>query len=238
MLFVNYINRSNLTNNIPLINKKHGILIILILIFQSSTLLGSNIINQIDDTQNNLEESQNIEENNLYKNWIVPTIHTGSVLLITRAIMYFIWPSSFDVTDVNQNSNNFIKTWSRLPEFDNEKDVFEWDGDSWTINFVAHGLMGSEFYLRYRQCLDSIPIAIGMSFAWSFTWEYLIEGWNKQPSLIDLIWTPVGGFLIGELRYQLYRVSNNINSSVGRHIVLYLVDPLGQLERDLFSLNY
>ncbi len=77
-----------------------------------------------------------------------------------------------------------------------------------------------------------------MTLAFSFTWEYLIEAWHKQPSGIDLLWTPTGGALLGEGRYQLCQLARQrLRPSVGRQLLFYLLDPLGQLERDLFGLD-
>lgn len=59
----------------------------------------------------------------------------------------------------------------------------------------------------------------------STTWEYLVEGPWKRPSAIDLVWTPlVGGLLLGEARYRLYRATD-------WGILRTLLDPFGSLER-------
>ena len=98
--------------------------------------------------------------------------------------------------------------------------------------------MGSEFYLRYRQARFPSWAALGMTVAWTLVWEYLVEAWHKQPSGIDIIWTPVAGAMIGEGRYQLYLRIRSMDRSTGRHLLLYLIDPLGQLERDLLGTRF
>ncbi len=66
----------------------------------------------------------------------------------------------------------------------------------------------------------------------AFTWEYLVEAWYKRPSAIDLFWTPAGGALLGELRYQLYLLAKHrIAARVPRVLMMSLLDPLGELER-------
>ncbi len=63
-------------------------------------------------------------------------------------------------------------------------------------------------------------------------WGYVIESWYQPPSAIDLLWTPVGGMFIGELRYQGYKAAQKgIAHKVPRTIVFILLDPLGELER-------
>ncbi len=115
---------------------------------------------------------------------------------------------------------------------------FQWDGDPWAHNLIGHSVMGSEFYLRHRQARFPAWAALCMTLAWTLAWEYMVESWHKQPSLIDIVWTPVGGAMLGEGRYQLYRRVRRMERSAGRHLLLYLLDPLGQLERDLLGLSF
>jgi hypothetical protein len=41
-----------------------------------------------------------------------------------------------------------------------------------------------------------------ISFLYSFTWEYGIEAFAEQPSVQDLIFTPLGGVLFGEMFFN------------------------------------
>jgi hypothetical protein len=171
-------------------------------------------------------------------NWVTPSLHCAGVQLVGRVGASILWPRAFDVTEVKQNWGNIKRSWSTAPEFDTSESFFSWDHDPWALNLFAHGFMGSEYYLRYRETHHSIWVSLGMTLAWSVFWEYLIEAWHKQPSGIDLLWTPMGGALFGEGRYRLYLVVERLSRSKGRHVLLYLIDPLGQLERDLLGLRY
>lgn len=171
--------------------------------------------------------------------WLVPTLHAGGLLLVLRAGASLAWPQTYDLTRVSRNAHTFARSWSSPPDLDTRRGFFEWDGDPWPINLVGHGLMGSELYLRYREAHHPWWAAGLMTLAFTFVWEYLIEAWHKQPSGIDLLWTPTGGALLGEGRYQLYRLARRrLRPSAGRHVLLYLLDPLGQLERDVLGLAY
>lgn len=170
--------------------------------------------------------------------WLVPSLHSLAIVTGTRITVSLLWPNAFDITQVSQNADNFGRAWTSWPEFDPQESFFSWDHDPWTLNLIGHGLMGSEFYLRYREAFFHPALALGMTAAWTFCWEYLIEGWHKQPSGIDLLWTPTGGFLLGEGRYQLYQLIRRKAHYRGRHLLLYLLDPLGQLERDVLNLDY
>ena len=169
--------------------------------------------------------------------WVVPSLHSAGVLALGRIGITILWPDAFDNVDPDRNWDTLKTSWSSPPQFDATRDFFEWDGNAWPQNLVVHGLMGSEFYLRYRETRHGPYVALAMSFAWSALWEYGVEGWFVQPSGIDLFWTPIGGMLIGEGRYQLYREILGMKPSRTRHTLLYLVDPLGQLERDLLGLK-
>lgn len=168
--------------------------------------------------------------------WLLPTLHSAGF----ATAMYFssvaIWPRSFAVAESGDNWRRFRHAFSAAPEWRRHAGPFEWDGDSWTINVIGHGLFGSEFYLRHRQCRHAPWVATAMTVAWSVAWEFVIESWHRQPSGIDLLWTPTAGTLLGEGRFQLYRRARAMRRTTGRHVLLYLIDPFGQLERDLLGL--
>ena len=168
--------------------------------------------------------------------WLLPSCHSAAILVATRAGLSLLWPEAYDPSQFASNWESFKGSYSGLPEFDSQAAFFEWDGDPWPINLLGHGLMGAEFYLSHRRAGHSWVVALGMSAAWSSLWEYGIESWYQQPSGIDLLWTPLGGALIGEGRYQLLTWVEDMEASAGRKALLYLIDPLGELERDLMAL--
>ncbi len=170
--------------------------------------------------------------------WALPVAHNVGMLLLVRAGCSALWPDHFDITEVSENARIFNRSWSEPPTFDLDQAPFEWDHDPWTINVIGHGLMWSETYLVYRRSGYAWWHSLLMTTAWSFAWEYLVEAWHKHPSGIDLLWSPVAGGLLGEGRYQLLRRIKRMDRSAGRHILLYLIDPIGQLERDALGLEF
>jgi Domain of unknown function (DUF3943) len=72
------------------------------------------------------------------------------------------------------------------------------DEDDWGFNFVGHPYAGSLYYNSIRSQDATIFQSFVFSFAQSFVWEYLIEGMAEQPSLQDMIITPIFGTLLGE----------------------------------------
>lgn len=168
--------------------------------------------------------------------WLLPTAHAAGVLLVTRVGLSVLWPDSFDVTRVEENARTFRESWSEPPRLDAGGGWLGWDGDPWTINLVGHGLMGSELYLTYRQAGHGGHVAWVMTALWTLVWEYLVEAWHQRPSGLDLIVTTTAGPALGEARYQLYRRVAAMQPGAGRHLLFYLLDPLGQAERDLLGL--
>ncbi len=91
-------------------------------------------------------------------------------------------------------------TWSR-----NIKTGWEWDGDRFGMNFLAHPYSGGIQFTNARACgytfFESMPFA----FAGSLMWEYFGE--KTLPSYNDIINTPISGAFYGEI---LYRLGSNI----------------------------
>jgi hypothetical protein len=170
--------------------------------------------------------------------WLVPTLHCAGVSLVTRVSASLIWPEAFDVTRAEENWQRFKAAWVGAPAHDGSRGFFAWDQDPWALNLIGHGLFGSEIYLRHRQSHHPPWLALTMTTLWTLLWEYVVEAWHKHPSAVDLLWTPAGGALLGEGRYWLYRRILRMRASGGRRALLYLIDPLGQLERELLGLRF
>lgn len=74
-----------------------------------------------------------------------------------------------------------------------------WDKDHWYINYVGHPYQGAYYYNNMRSqgasVLESSVFCLGQSLLWEYVWE----GGMEQPSIQDLVVTPVLGSLFGEL---------------------------------------
>ncbi len=103
------------------------------------------------------------------------------------------------------------------------------DGDPWTTNVIGHGLQGSEIYLRMRR--EGFPWgqAFAAGMVHSTMWEYGVEGWNETPSAWDLAYTPIGGLMLGELRYQLTHYLKGLEGSWFTTGLRIVVDPVHEL---------
>jgi hypothetical protein len=164
------------------------------------------------------------------RSWAVPALHGAGLLLGQRVAAGLIWAHAFSLEDGERNLAHLRAAYTQPPVFDPRRQLFEWDGDRWEINFFGHGLMGSELYLRARQCQHGFAASIAFTAVSSVIWEYGVEVWNSRPSVNDLLWTPIGGALLGELRFVTWEMAAGLPRGA-RGVLRALVDPFGELER-------
>ena len=71
--------------------------------------------------------------------------------------------------------------------------------DSFSIDFLLHPLTGILYYFSYKILSPNLkyPWPELMVIFESITWEFLYEVWWWQPSVTDLIITPVAGIILG-----------------------------------------
>ncbi|MBI1288509.1 MAG: DUF3943 domain-containing protein [Flavobacteriales bacterium] len=90
----------------------------------------------------------------------------------------------------NYYGSNMKRAWTQPPVFDHDK---------WYINYVGHPYQGTLFYNAVRSQnanrWQSALFCVGQVFVW----EYVIEAGLEQPSIQDLIVTPIAGIALGEL---------------------------------------
>ena len=95
--------------------------------------------------------------------------------------------------DRNQLSNlrqNYKDAFTKPPVIDD---------DRWYIDYVGHPYQGAFDYNTLRSQGGTVWQSGLFVALHSTVWEYLIEGSQERPSIQDLIITPVGGVLMGEL---------------------------------------
>jgi hypothetical protein len=168
----------------------------------------------------------------------VPLAHTGAVLLGMRVGLSVLWPSHFDPLRFDAGLQGLRAAYTRPPEFLPGRPLLESDGDPLVLNTLGHGLFGAEVYGRTRACGHAPGVALLTTAAASTTWEYVLEAPYQRPSALDLVWTPLVGSLLGEGRFQLQqalRLGASPRARVGglRGVLLWVVDPLGEVERQV-----
>ena len=98
-----------------------------------------------------------------------------------------------------------------------------WDEDHWEINYIGHPYAGSLYYNTIRAQGGSMFNSFLFSAFISTGWEYVYEGVAEQPSIQDLIVTPVAGAVLGELIHQatLGMKKNGFNILEGAFVTLF-----------------
>jgi hypothetical protein len=150
-------------------------------------------------------------------------------MAVMRTAESVLWPNPF--ARPAHFAAHYEEAFTKPPLFDGSKPFMRWDGDSLFINTVGHGLFGSELYLRARQCRFGWAGSLAFAAATSALWEYGIEGSGTRPSANDLVYTPLAGLVLGELRYFVHRAAGGLASPAARGAVRAVVDPFGELER-------
>jgi hypothetical protein len=163
--------------------------------------------------------------------WTVPVAHALGVMAGMRLTLSILWPQAYDPLPFGSSAARFGRAYTLPPEYHRDRGLFESDSDPWQINVVGHGLFGAEIYGRVRQCGGGRLAAFAFAAGTSAVWEYGIESWNKRPSALDLVATPVLGAMIGEARHQTQRWLRTRPRSGLRTFVEILIDPLGEFER-------
>ncbi len=129
-------------------------------------------------------------------------------------------PRNFTKWDENGLWKNapkkFAEAWTKPPK---------WDKDGWVVNYISHPYSGSLYYNAIRD-LDYTPL---QSFIYttykSAFWEYIVESWVETPSIQDLIFTPIGGALIGEASYQLTQKMKKGGFNFLEKVIVTITNP-------------
>ena len=87
----------------------------------------------------------------------------------------------------------YKRTFTTLPELDD---------DLFLINYVGHPYQGTFYYNSVRSQGAKMWKASLFALMQTLLWEYLWEGGLEQPSIQDLIATPLGGIIFGELAHR------------------------------------
>ncbi|MEK7719249.1 MAG: DUF3943 domain-containing protein [Bacteroidota bacterium] len=89
--------------------------------------------------------------------------------------------------------NNFKRAYTEPPIIDK---------DWWVVNYVGHPYQGAYFYNAVRSQNASILQSSLFCFGHSMLWEYFTEAFFEQPSIQDIIVTPITGIVFGELAHR------------------------------------
>jgi Domain of unknown function (DUF3943) len=101
--------------------------------------------------------------------------------------------TNWDGNPLSRAGSNFGRAYTTLPV---------WDGDIYFHNWIGHPYAGAFYYNMIRSQGGTIGQSFAFSAFQSVMWEYVLESWAEQPSIQDLISTPLIGAVVGELFHR------------------------------------
>jgi len=111
-----------------------------------------------------------------------------------------------------------------------------WDKDEDYINYILHPYWGAAYYVRARERGYNSHQSFWYSVLLSSLYEFGFEALFEQPSIQDLVVTPVFGSLLGVYFMRLRETVKQRNAGVtevstGDKVLMFATDPLGGLNR-------
>lgn len=153
---------------------------------------------QFDSLENRFvlrNESANFGRKLMRSSLLVLGFNSG----ITSLLM--VMPEDISKWNKKNYKNQFKKSYTSPPVFDKDK---------WYINYVGHPYQGTIYYNSLRSQGAKAWQAALFGLGSIALWEYTIEAGFEQPSIQDLIVTPVAGALLGELfHFSTIKMSKN-----------------------------
>ena len=157
---------------------------------------------------------------------------TRNFLLFQVAFTGFLYvaPESISNWSDEQKQKDRFESWK-----DNVSRIV-WDTDDWTVNYIGHPYFGAAYYIRARERGYDQTAAFWYSALLSTTYEFGIEAMFENPSIQDLIVTPLAGTALGyyfdDLRARIRSDAKQSGwLSAGDKFLLNLTDPLGYLNQ-------
>ncbi|MGH7305806.1 MAG: DUF3943 domain-containing protein [Candidatus Rokuibacteriota bacterium] len=136
----------------------------------------------------------------------------------------YLMPESVSRWSEEQKKTSFERWW------DNVQHPVTWDKDNPLGNYVGHPLVGAAYYTRARERGFGEFDSFLYSALASAMFEFGPEAFFEQPSIQDLIVTPVGGALLG-LAFEPVRnwIRSKPEPRWYGHVILIATDPIGAL---------
>ena len=149
------------------------------------------------------------------RTWLPVTAAEFALLGVTAMLPkdWTGWSADF----VKDGINHLERAYTRPPV---------WDDDWWFHNYVGHPYGGSLYYNSVRSQGATPFQSMVFSAVLSTQWEYFFEAFAEQPSIQDLIVTPVAGAILGELTHQLTLELQKNGTSTGEKIVIFVTNPM------------
>lgn len=171
------------------------------------------------------------------------TKDSGSILALGLSVIAFLYfmPEDFSKWPDEKKDLSPEKLWERYDK--NVSNGPVWDEDEWEVNYIGHPYFGAAYYTHAKQKSFNRLEALGYSFMMSTClYEYGMEAFFEDPSIQDLIVTPLFGAVFGEIFLALKeKIRRNDHEVLGSKILgstcSYLLDPIGATLKPINDFN-
>lgn len=126
------------------------------------------------------------------------------------------WDHKFGRELMEHAGTRFKEAWTTPPV---------WDNDRFFTNYVTHPYAGSFYYNTMR--IKGRPAAAAFRFSVfsSTLWEYVPEAFFEQPSIQDLVITPIAGSIGGEAVHRLTLSLSKHGFSFWEKVLVFILNP-------------
>lgn len=161
------------------------------------------------------------------------TAYLLSYQVLTIGILYALPESVSNWSDEQKESYSLADWWGNVRNP-------QWDTDEYYLNYILHPYWGAGYFVRARENGYDERASFWYSAAMSATFEFGAEALFEQPSIQDLIVTPVAGTILGEY-FMWIRAGIKERQSPGEpmppgdRLLLVLTDPIGAINRQVQS---
>ncbi len=100
-----------------------------------------------------------------------------------------------------------------------------WDKDGWAVNYIGHPIQGNLAFNALRSQGAGFWQSSAFTLGHTLLWEYFLEAINEQPSINDLIVTPIAGIALGELVNRMTLHFKKGGFSTGEKIIVTILNP-------------
>lgn len=177
-------------------------------------------------------QSQGVSFSELNDNQQKIVKQTRNFTVLGTAVIGMIWMMPEEISNWDEEKVG-KKIGSKYVDHIKEGPVV--DNDAWAVNYIGHPYSGAAYYVVARHAGLSKMQSFGYSvFMSTVFWEYGLEAVFEEPSLQDLIITPVIGSLMGEgfMRMSKLIEENNgllLGSKGAGTVALALMNPAGAM---------
>lgn len=124
--------------------------------------------------------------------------------------------SNWDAEKWKVLDKNLVRAWTTPPVMDK---------DAWYVNGVMHPISGATYYSALRSQGGTRLQSFIYATIQSTVWEYIIESIVEQPSIQDLILTPIVGSVVGELTHLATMRMRRNGFTTLEKVVVTIINP-------------